>query len=84
MNAILDIESIEWIAVTDALPDSETTVLVYAPAALDEPVWLGYHDGESWVSVTGAMYSTEDEITASVQAWAPMPRGPDLAAGKSL
>ena len=55
MSAILDIESIEWVSVKDALPDSDTTVLVYAPAALDEPVWLGYHDGETWVSVTGAM-----------------------------
>jgi hypothetical protein len=79
---ILDQEIISWRAAAD-LPDADTTVLVCAPGA-DEPVWLGYHDGETWVSVTGAMYSTEDEISASVQAWAPMPRGPDLAAGKSL
>jgi hypothetical protein len=72
----VSIESIQWIAVKDQLPDSDTTVLVYAPAALDEPVWLGYHDGESWVSVTGAMYGTEDEIAESVLAWAQIPKGP--------
>ena len=75
MNATaLDIESIQWIAVTEKLPDSDTTVLVCAPGA-DEPVWLGYRDGDSWFADTGAEYGNEDEIAAEVVAWATMPMG---------
>lgn len=36
-----------WIPCTDLLPDSDTTVLVHDPNA-DEPVWFGWHDGETW------------------------------------
>lgn len=33
-----------WIDVNDALPDAETTVLLYMPGAESEPVWPGYFD----------------------------------------
>jgi hypothetical protein len=71
----LDIESIHWISVEEQLPDAEITVLLYAPEA-DEPVWLGYYDGDSWYADTGAEYGNEDETAASVTAWAEMPMGP--------
>jgi len=67
---ILDEEGIQWIGVDQALPDSETTVLVYSPES-DEPVWLGYYDGDSWDSAEGMPYGTP------VTAWAKMPEGPD-------
>lgn len=69
MTTILDVEPIEWIAVSDALPDSETTVLVFSPGT-DEPVWLGYHD-ETWLDVSGF------ELLNQPTAWAPMPKGPE-------
>jgi hypothetical protein len=75
MSSILDIESIEWIAVKDELPDADTTVLVHAPGA-DEPVWLGFYDGFFWFAVTGDGYGDDEEIAAEVTAWAPMPKGP--------
>lgn len=36
-----------WIEAAQQLPDSDTTVLVHAPQA-DEPIWMGFHDGEMW------------------------------------
>lgn len=48
------------------LPDSDTTVLVFSPKA-DEPVWLGYHDGEAWRTAEGERYATP------VDAWAEIP-----------
>jgi Protein of unknown function (DUF551) len=68
-------ETITWHAVTESMPDSDTTIFVYAPGA-DEPVWLGYHDGEDWISVSGAIYSNDEEIAHAVTHWAEMPRGP--------
>lgn len=75
MSTILDIESIEWRAVADELPDADVTVLVYAPGS-DEPVWLGFYDDVYWFAVTGDGYGDPDEIAAEVIAWAPMPKGP--------
>jgi hypothetical protein len=75
MSTVLDIEQIEWIAVADELPDVDTTVLVHAPGS-DEPVWLGYFDGEDWLEIGGAMYSNEEELADCVTAWAPIPTGP--------
>ena len=66
---------IDWIYVEDGMPDSETTVLVFAPGA-DNPVWFGYHDGESWYAVDGMEYGNDEEIVAEVVAWAEMPEGP--------
>jgi Protein of unknown function (DUF551) len=71
MSAILDSESIEWIAVKDRLPDDDTTVLVCSPNS-HEPVWLGWYDGCFWFGVD----ATEYEDDTPVVAWAPMPKGP--------
>lgn len=75
MSVTFDIEQVNWTAVKDRMPDAETTVLVFAPAA-DDPVWLGYYDGEDWYCVDGAMYGNEEELPARVTAWAEMPGGP--------
>lgn len=75
MTAILDIEQIKWIAVTDQLPDADTTVIVFAPDA-DDPIWLGFYDGVYWFSVDGPTYGDDEEIAAPVTAWAMLPVGP--------
>jgi hypothetical protein len=69
------LEVIQWHAVTEQLPDADTTVLVCAPEA-DDPVWLGFYDGFFWFLVTLDGYGDPDQIAAEVIAWAPVPRGP--------
>jgi hypothetical protein len=59
-------ETITWNDACLKLPDSDSTVLISCPTA-DEPVWLGYHDGEDWFAVDGG--------PALVVAWAKMPKG---------
>jgi hypothetical protein len=71
----LDQETIQWIAVSDSVPDADTTVLVCAPGS-DEPIWLGHYDGVFWFAVGGEGYGDEDEIPQEVTAWASMPMGP--------
>ena len=53
-----------WIDASKELPDSDTTVFV-SLINDPEPVWLGYHDGTTWLSVEGA------EI--EVIAWSDLP-----------
>jgi hypothetical protein len=66
-------ETIAWKPVAE-LPDSDTTVLLFDPAA-SEPVWLGYLDGDTWRFVDG--------MPAAPAYWAKMPQGvgPDLLVG---
>jgi hypothetical protein len=68
---ILDQETLTWYS-ADAPPDVDTTVMVFVPGS-DEPVWLGYFDGEDWYAVGGELY--EGTIEEKVTAWAPMPTG---------
>jgi len=68
-------ETISWHSVEESLPDDVEMVLVHAPGA-DEPVWLGFYDGVHWFSVDGPEYGNEEEIAATVKAWAVMPKGP--------
>jgi hypothetical protein len=57
-----------WIACEDDRPDEDMIVIVYAPAQND-PVWLGYHDGDRWLSVDG----TELDVSH----WQDLPEPPD-------
>lgn len=45
--------ALRWKRCEDVMPDSDETVMVHHPGE-DEPVWLGYHDGEVWRYVDGA------------------------------
>jgi hypothetical protein len=55
-----------WKRCTEEMPDSDTTVMIYHPEVA-EPVWLGYHDGETWRDVCG--------LRAAVSHWMHLPEG---------
>jgi hypothetical protein len=57
-----------WIDAETQLPDSDLTVLIHHQAN-DEPVWLGYHDGETWRDVNA------EEV--QVSHWMDMPAPPE-------
>lgn len=61
-------EAVRWHSAAE-LPDSDLSVLIYAPN-MDEPVWIGWHDGMSWVGADGAKYPP-----GSVVAWSDLPAG---------
>ena len=65
-------EQINWIPVTDRLPDEDETVLIYAPTS-DEPIWLGYLIGDTgrWYDVDGYHLTPR-----AVTHWAAIPKGP--------
>ncbi len=57
-----------WIPVTDLLPDDDMLVLV---ALSDGEVWTGYMDAEAWIdNVTGS------ELNGQVTHWMPLPEPP--------
>jgi len=64
------IETIEWVACSERLPDDYLNVLIHAPND-DEPIWLGYVDGECWRTVEGIPLPE-----GHVVDWAEMPAGP--------
>lgn len=60
-----------WIPVGQRLPDTDATVLVFAPTA-SEPVWLGYFcDEDGWHTIDHVTYGLGD-----VTHWSPIPKGP--------
>lgn len=65
----------DWIPVTEALPDDGLTVLVFAPEA-SEPVWLAFLDGdEGWRYV--------DALAApGVTHWMDLPEGAETQPAK--
>ena len=58
-------ETLNWTPVTEALPDDDTTVLIYD----GEETSLGFHESQQWYEGLGAPIST-------VTHWAHMPEGP--------
>lgn len=56
-----------WIPIAEALPDDDLTVIVATPDS-DEPVWIGYHDGEGW--------HFADSMPAHVTHWRQLPEPP--------
>jgi len=61
------IETIEWVACSERLPDDNTSVLIGTDGT-SEPVWIGYRDVDRWLDTEG--------FEVNVMAWAPMPAGP--------
>lgn len=60
----------QWIPCTQGLPDSETTVMTFAPDS-NEPIWPGYHDGDSWFDVAGQPIDD-----AAITHWMEFPEPP--------
>jgi len=60
-----------WFSVEISMPDADRTVMVYSPRA-NEPVWLGYWDGECWREVSADAYDTE------VTHWMDLPNPPEV------
>lgn len=67
-------ETIEWIEVTERLPDDDTTVLVCTDVEEehDYPVWFGYFDESS---EDGEWYAADGSLLSAVKRWAKMPTG---------
>jgi hypothetical protein len=61
-------EVVSWNDAQKILPDADECVLVFSPEN-DEPVWIGFYDGEQWVSDGCIAYETP------VVAWAHLPGG---------
>ena len=56
-----------WRTCTREMPDADLTVMIHHPKS-DEPVWMGFYDGECWRSIDGAR--------THVSHWMPLPDGP--------
>jgi len=62
------IEVVTWVSVATEKPDADTTVhITLDPETSNEPVWLGYFDGEVWRDTEGR--------EVRVLYWAQMLRG---------
>ena len=61
-------EVIAWRDARAAVPVDDSSVLVLSPES-DFPVWIGFYDGERWVSADLVEY--EKPVTA----WARLPSG---------
>lgn len=59
-----------WHDTREEMPDADMTVLVHCPPS-DDPVWLGYFDGETWRNVAG-----EDLGAEFVTHWMDLPEPP--------
>ena len=66
----LHVDHIRWLRTADEYPDTGRDVLVFAPDE-DEPCWIGFFDGEQWVSDGLVPYAN-----GAVLAWADLPEGP--------
>ena len=66
-------ELITWIACDSSLPDSDMSVLIRIPDS-DDRVWIGYHDGQGWVSAEGFRLPR-------VTHWTDLPQGPEVHHG---
>lgn len=65
------IEQLQWFPAA-LPPDDDVTVLICRDGEPDEPVWLGYKDGDTWRHVEGFAVDGSFPVTA----WAEMPGGP--------
>lgn len=61
-----------WVPASEALPDSDITVMTYAPES-NEPIWPAYHDGEQWFDLMGAPIDNE-----RITHWMEFPDPPDV------
>jgi hypothetical protein len=60
----------DWQPISQGLPDSDSTVLIAIENA-DEPIWIGFHDGEQWRYLDATAV-----LPLRVTHWANFPEGP--------
>lgn len=60
-----------WEKCDESLPDSHRLVMIYCPDAPDEPVWIGYHNGEQWLSIADL------PLVHTVTHWTDLPEPPE-------
>ena len=65
----MSVETIRWIACTDAMPDDEMTVLIWGSTRADGEVAVGFHEAENW-------FDASAWPAHGVTHWAEMPVGP--------
>jgi len=69
----MQVESINWVAVADELPDEGVVVLLFTEGD-GEPVWPGYFDE---VTAHGYVWRTAEGLhIENITHWAEMPAGP--------
>lgn len=73
MMSANDERSWDWCAVDEELPDCDSTVLVFE-AGEDDPVYLGYWDGEFWRDVHNTI--------RSVSHWMELPEPPSAGGAR--
>lgn len=61
---------VKWVDASKEKPDSDTTVMIHCPVG-DDPVWMGYHDGETWRTI-----DDEPIDEKLVDHWAHLPEPP--------
>jgi len=61
-----------WVSVSQSLPDSDQTVIVYCPES-NEPIWLGYLDGDTWRDIDAMPIAHQAPVTH----WMPLPEPPE-------
>jgi len=66
-------EVITWVSCADELPDSDTSVLIRMLDS-DDRVWIGYWDGETWLTAEGFK-------AGRVSHWSDIPAGPEVNHG---
>lgn len=65
------IEQIEWVEISERMPQPLIDVLIYAPGMFHREIWMGYYDIEEqhWRACDGCKVE-------GVHSWAPLPLGP--------
>ena len=63
-----------WIACADQLPDADQTVLI-CNDLWDDPVFMGYTDGEIWFTIEGHQFLDDDRDPAPTH-WMHLPESP--------
>lgn len=73
-HPLLGAELIRWVPVSKAVPDADETALLHIVGPTETYVWVGYYDGERWVSAEGVPLGGD-----VVTHWAEFPAGSAVA-----